>query len=288
MIEIVEAYGFKFAIPAGDQAVGRCLRTYGEFGRVGATFCAQLSAGATFVDVGANVGAYALPVSRQAARVVAIEAQPAICDLLRRNVAENAAGNIEVIAAAAGAEAGVIQVPAADLDADLNFGAIGLHSWRGPTVEAAMVRLDDVAPADTRVVKIDVEGYEGHVLNGAPRLISSVRPYWMIELGADRALCHRLIQGLQESGYRTYWFFDPFVTRRAPRGDPAREGSRGDLSVLAASHEQGQPDGMVEIGHTYEWPTTTRGCEYLRGFGIRPFDVEIDGQPPPPHDGSEP
>ncbi len=298
MIETVEAYGFSFAIPVRDEAVGRCLRTYGEFGRVGASLCGQIARGATFVDVGANVGAYALPVSRRAARVVAIEAQPAIAKLLARNVSENGATNIEVIAAAAGGETGAVQLPAADLDETLNFGAVGLTNWRGPTVQGAMVRLDDVAPADTRMVKIDVEGYEGHVLNGAPRLIGSVRPCWMIELGADRALADRMIRGMQAAGYRTYWFYDPFVTPQAPRGDIAGDIRRGDLSLFAASRDQGQPAGMAEIGETYAWDDALRGLDYLRAFGLQPFEPAprtpareepgVDGPAAPPHHGREP
>jgi FkbM family methyltransferase len=267
MIEIAEAYGFRFAVPSGDLAVGKCLRTYGEFGRAGSTLVAQLATGATCIDVGANLGAYALPVSRRAARVIAIEAQPAIAELLARNVAENGVGNVEVIAAAAGAEAGTIAFPAPGLDDTLNFGGVGLGSWRGATAEIAMVRLDDLAPADTRVVKIDVEGYEEQVLAGAPNLLETVRPYWMAELGREGPRGRRLLESFWRWDYRTYWFYDPFVTPAAERGDWSQE-PHGDFSVFAAPRTAGQPTGMVEATEGYAWPTGAKGFTYLRAFGF--------------------
>lgn len=267
MIDVTEAYGFTFAFPASDSAVGRCLRDYGEFARIGSTLAAQLSVGGTFIDVGANVGAYALPVSRSAKRVIAIEAQPSICELLRRNVADNNVSNIEIIGAAAGHEVGEVEFPAIDLDANINFGAVGIGRSRGPTVRVPVVRLDDLAPQDTQCVKIDVEGYEPEVLNGALNLVAQIRPSWLVEVATDTPRTRSVIGGLRQAGYRTYWFYDPFVTPRAPKRQWTGE-EPGDINVLAISRERSQPVGMVEIGPDFDWPTSTAGFTYLHAFGI--------------------
>ncbi|PZQ55615.1 MAG: hypothetical protein DI570_22070 [Phenylobacterium zucineum] len=124
-ISITEAYGFRFAYPSGDTAIGQCLREHGEFSRVGATLAMQISRGRTFVDVGANIGAIALPVARRAARVLAIEAHPQLAAILARNVEENGLRNVEVMHAAAGPTAGVAAFPAASLDGTGNFGTSG-------------------------------------------------------------------------------------------------------------------------------------------------------------------
>src|SRR6516164_7710818 len=51
-----------------------------------------------YVDVGANIGAIALPVARQRSdvRVICVEADPGMAAVLRSNVAENALRNITV------------------------------------------------------------------------------------------------------------------------------------------------------------------------------------------------
>lgn len=262
-----EAYGFEFAYPAGDVAVGRCLREFGEFGRVGSTLGAQLARGGTFIDVGANVGCYALPIARSARLVVAIEAQPSIAELLELNVGNSGLENISIIHAAAGAESGEIDFPAPDLAAVGNFGAVGIGRTKGPTQRVRMIRLDDVAPADTRVVKIDVEGYEAHVLNGSHRLLAETRPLWIVEVSKDGSDTRAIIDGLKALNYRTYWFYDPFVTPRASRGKWSLA-EPGDISVFAVPAAVPQPREMPEIGKSYEWPTSLAPFKYLKAFGF--------------------
>jgi len=52
-------------------------------------------------------------------------------------------------------------------------------------------RLDDLLTAESithvDIVKIDVEGAEQHVINGAPNLINKTKPIWFIELVQGRA-----------------------------------------------------------------------------------------------------
>src|SRR5207302_3238366 len=57
-----------------------------------------------FVDVGANVGALALPVAAQRpdAQIICIEADPRIVSLLQRNVTTNGRTNITVVDCLAG------------------------------------------------------------------------------------------------------------------------------------------------------------------------------------------
>lgn len=268
MLEVTDAYGFRFAYPAGDIAIGRCLRDYGEFSRVGSTLAGQCSRGRTFLDVGANIGAFALPVSRLAKRVVAIEAHPGLATVLAQNVRDNGIPNIDVIAAAAGRETGVVDFPAPSLDGVQNFGMGGFGRAGDPT-RVPMVTLDDVAPADTAMVKIDVEGYEPEVLAGASRLIEAVRPTWLIESERETASTRSTLATMRRAHYRIYWVYDTFVTPLAPKAQ--WEGPRqGDLSIFCVPAEQPQPAQMLEAQPGDPWPKTTAGFEYLRAFQIRP------------------
>lgn len=264
MIDFAEAYGFRFAFPAKDTAVGRCLRDYGEFGRIGMMLASQLSRGGVFIDIGANVGAYCLPVSREAKSVIAIEAHAGLAEILLGNVQSNRIANVSVIHAAASDLPGIIEFPTPALSEERNFGAIGNNLVDVSRVSVRALTIDQIAPERTSFVKIDVEGAEIDVLAGADQTLSKLRPSWLIEANSDA-----IGPTLRRFGYRTYWFWDPFVT---PLAKATWRGKRqGDLSLLAIPSERPQPMGFVEAVQGDSLPTNTAGFEYLRAFGIRPI-----------------
>ena len=102
-----EAYGLTFRFPALDTTVGAFLRDRGEFARAELDFITECCTG-TLIDVGANIGAICLPFARArpSSAVIAIEAQPAIADLLKRNATANHLSNVTVLQAVAGETAG--------------------------------------------------------------------------------------------------------------------------------------------------------------------------------------
>ena len=76
------------------------------------------------------------------------------------------------------------------------------------------LRLDDLLTAEgiTKVdlVKIDVEGAEENVVNGAPLLLNQIRPIWYLELDDSRASSmgnssERLFKLMIDAGYKAYW-----------------------------------------------------------------------------------
>lgn len=268
MIDTTEAYGLSFSFPAGDQTVGACLKAYGEFSKMGMLLASQAARGNSFVDVGANIGAFCLPVSRTATSVVAIEAHPGLATILRRNVEANNILNVQVVHAAAGATTGQLDFPSPPLSQQMNFGSIGIGRTDAPVSVVDVVKLDDVSPSNTRMVKIDVEGFEMEVLKGAERLLQITRPSWLIEYSDPS-----IVDLMHAADYRTYWFFDAFVTPTAPK-QPYRGKYLGDMSVLAVPANAPQPAGMVEACPGSDAPESTAGFEYLRTFGIKPTPSE--------------
>lgn len=131
--------------------------------------------GAVALDVGANVGGYALLLGawvRPGGRVYAFEPAPDAFSGLERHVALNGLGGVvvPVRAAAAGATG------TARLAAD---GASGANRLGGEGVEVATVALDDFCAREgirPAVIKIDVEGAELEVLRGARRTIRAAGP----------------------------------------------------------------------------------------------------------------
>jgi FkbM family methyltransferase len=85
------------------------------------------------------------------------------------------------------------------------------------TVQAK--RLDDLLTAESiphvDFVKIDVEGAEQHVINGAPNLINKIKPIWFIELVQGRAdnftgSASDIFQQFIDAGYQAFILNDGY------------------------------------------------------------------------------
>lgn len=141
--------------------------------------------GGTAIDVGANKGLYAYGLAKVADRVLCFEANPSLAQKLTQAVPVNC----EVISKAVSATSGqcVLNIPATDKGAP-SFNTATLEAVVGNianTVEVAMVSLDDVYSeyglSDVNFIKVDVEGHEEGVINGAKALIEKERPTVMLE-----------------------------------------------------------------------------------------------------------
>lgn len=130
---------------------------------------AVLRPGDRYIDAGANVGQLALAASKRVGPdgdVVAIEAHPEIYGYLQGNVGLNRASNVETLNCALGASRGEITMTSRRSD-DQNYVS------ESGTLRVPMRTLDGVVPArPTRLLKIDVEGFELPVLQGAAETLA--------------------------------------------------------------------------------------------------------------------
>lgn len=142
--------------------------------------------GTTVIDAGANFGQMAIAFSHavgSAGEVHALEANAALADLCRRNVAECARPNVVVHGKAAWNESGAtLTFPESDRG---RFGSSGGHpvdpsGSRGQKVET--LALDDL-PLRSRVsaIKIGIQGSDLRALQGARRLVARDRPAIVFE-----------------------------------------------------------------------------------------------------------
>jgi len=132
---------------------------------------AHTPAGGVFVDVGANVGTYAMVLARQAGesgKVIAIEPHPIIHARLAFNRAASGTTQVTLVAAAAGAADGELMI---ETDGD-NLGASHIVSGKGsgkairvPSLRLQRI-LEEAGVGGVDALKIDVEGYEDRVLTG--------------------------------------------------------------------------------------------------------------------------
>jgi FkbM family methyltransferase len=130
-----------------------------------------LRPGDLFVDVGSNVGAYALWAAELDADVIAVEPDPGAALRLRCNAGMNDYP-VEVLECALADRAGELALTTG-LDAT-NHLVLGFAGRRTRTVE---VRTLDAVLGERRAagVKVDVEGAERLVLQGASRALAERR-----------------------------------------------------------------------------------------------------------------
>jgi FkbM family methyltransferase len=283
MLDITRAYGLSFLFPENDSAIGTSLRDYGEFGKpeieLIASYMDQSKELGTFIDVGANIGAIALPVAAgRQCKVIAIEANRRLSNVLAANVLNNQLYNVEVICAAVGARSGIARFPNVSLSSKINFGVLGTHlNDKIPTEPVLMHSLDEIATQNTQFVKVDVEGAESEVLRGARNLIEKIRPIWLLEAnkedvyrGHTEEIVRETMRILLNSAYRLFWFFVPFTTINSRKMPTERSKLlRGDMNFVALPKGAENIWDLPEIpDHSVPWPTELRAFSYMKRYGF--------------------
>ena len=161
------------------------------------------------IDVGANVGTYLHAMKRHSERVYAFEPVPWLAQLLpkkfgRKIVVENVALSDETSRA-------LLHIPVVD-----GTPVTGLSTLSDDlAAKAALCRdipvqtrpLDEVYSGDVGFIKIDVEGHEHSVLQGAQRTIERCRPRVLIEAEERHApgSVRRIQAFFRRFGYRGYF-----------------------------------------------------------------------------------
>jgi FkbM family methyltransferase len=127
-----------------------------------------LQPGDVFVDVGAHVGWFTTIAARRVGpggQVLACEPYPENAAALRTNLALNGVHNVLLVESALGDRPGTLR-----LRKGSDSGGVTALEWSaGGEADVPMITLDEMASsvAEIRLLKIDVEGWESHVLRGA-------------------------------------------------------------------------------------------------------------------------
>ncbi len=167
----------------------------------------ELKEGMIFFDIGANVGYYTLLGARcvgSSGRVVALEPNPIVAAILRRNTHINSMKNVEIVQGAASRACGNVRLGRAGSSSY----ASGLHcenpvDWievRGYSLDALASELQ--IPA-VDLVKLDVEGAEVETIEGMTKILDVDRPKVLMELHSHfgTADLHPAVQKLKNAGY---------------------------------------------------------------------------------------
>ncbi|ABW11578.1 methyltransferase FkbM family [Parafrankia sp. EAN1pec] len=200
-----------------------------------------LNPGDVFVDVGANVGVYTLlAASLPGVHCIAFEPSSDSWDQLIENINLNQLSQVEVHRVAVGDQSGEI---------DFTIGHGTVNQVASPDIASRrervpVVRLDDVVPHDRRVtlIKIDVEGHEPAVLDGARALIERLAPALLVEYNHPA----RLRSLLDELDYHPVVYNPETRAFRAIELD--RESPKNILALKKSILDQYLPDNGVGTG----------------------------------------
>ena len=125
-----------------------------------------------FVDVGANIGSYTVLASKVAgANSMTLEPVPQTFDRLKRNININEISSlVDSRCCAVGATNGAIMFSS---DCDTTNQVVD-DKYKGTSVEVPVMSLDEVLQTlKPTLIKIDVEGYEPEVMEGAKETLKN-------------------------------------------------------------------------------------------------------------------
>jgi FkbM family methyltransferase len=135
-----------------------------------------LKDGETYIDIGANVGVTVIPAAKSVGengRVIAFEPHPTICSYLKENIALNNLKNVEIHNCALGNQQGYAYFSSKFNDEVNKIVTLPDNN----NIKVPIALLDDSAEElnNIALLKIDVEGYEKFVLEGAKKTLEKVR-----------------------------------------------------------------------------------------------------------------
>jgi FkbM family methyltransferase len=135
----------------------------------------ELADGDVVADVGAHIGIHSLVLTRAGARVIAFEPAPDSAARLRAAARANGLA-VEVVEVALGAEEGSVGLFADPRYDRADAGVLSVAGAGERVATARAMTLDSCGLDRLDVLKVDVEGAEAAVLEGARETLARLRP----------------------------------------------------------------------------------------------------------------
>jgi FkbM family methyltransferase len=204
-----------------DIYIGRGLQKYGEWSEGEVDLFEQLCAtGSVVVEVGANIGAHTLALSKivgDDGRVMAFEPQRLSFQILCGNMAINSIKNVDCLNCGLSSKNDELYIDEISPNTEYNFGSLSMNNKKAG-VRTFVFELDHFfGLGKLDLLKIDVEGMEKEVINGAKSVIEKYKPFIYVE--NDRAENSKeLIELIESLDYKLYWHF-PYLINPEKIGD---------------------------------------------------------------------
>jgi FkbM family methyltransferase len=205
-------YG-KMRIIEADNVVSHALTLYGEWAQDELRLLERIIVpGMCVLDIGAFIGTHTLAFSEfvgQRGSVYSFEPRKEIFTILSENMSLNNCGNVTALNMGLAEKEQTLNLRSLDISEGINFGGLALDehvsSLNDNTYQVHVSTIDSLDIAKIDVLKLDVEGMERKVLDGAIRTILRDRPVIFCE-------CNSLVAGneilvfCEAVGYETYGF----------------------------------------------------------------------------------
>lgn len=201
-----------------DVYIGQSLANYGEWSQEEVELLLELTKEDSVVlDLGANIGVMTVALATKAKHVLAVECQKYLYYMLCGNISLNSLLNVEPVWAAVGKDCRTINVPPLDQTIDNNFGGLSLMGLQGlplpvsdgKDIPTSMITLDSLNLDRCDLIKMDIEGMELDVMEGAVKTIKKFKPIIYTEADRDKTK-HDLFEFIINLGYEI-WEHTPYL-----------------------------------------------------------------------------
>lgn len=212
------------------------------------------------VDVGANFGLYTRRLARLSSRVYAFEPSKPVADILRRTSARNVTIHETALSDRDGEAE--LRTPLGDVRPAYGLSSLEPDAVAGRNVTVSTVRLarlDSIVQDNVSFVKVDVEGHELNVLQGARGLIEHCRPVFLVEaeerhrVGATASL----FDFFRNENYEGFFMRDGDVV-----GVEAFD-TRVDQDETALTSDGGRRPGHHYVNNFFFFPAERKGRAIL-------------------------
>jgi len=207
-----------FLVNVWDMYVSAALMAYGEWSDEEVQVMGlNLTPDSTVVDVGANIGAFSVPLAKRVpeGRLIAIEPQRVVSQLLSANIQLNGLPNVDVRRMVLGNSSGSFKIPEHHPQTFENFGGLAARKEQGvagdqrkmdnhegwDTVQS--MKLDELRLAKLDLIKVDAQGMDAEVLQGGREVILQHLPDLYIEHESASRGIYDLVRSL--GPYRCYF-----------------------------------------------------------------------------------
>lgn len=194
--EVVNTKYGHVLINKNDIYIGRHLKQKGTWcDEELITIGSVLRTGDVVIEVGSNIGSHSIAIAAKIGsegKLYAFEPQRIIFYHLAASIALNGLLNVYCYQKAVGAACGFAKIPQVNYEVEGNFGAVSLIEGKNLEVmvsdtifeEVEVVTIDSLNLPSCRLIKIDAEGMEIDVINGAKDTIKKFRPVIFTEWDA--------------------------------------------------------------------------------------------------------
>lgn len=241
-VNLVRTDSADYLLFSTDDAVSRTIYSTGSWASPLLTISQLFYQGADaplVIDIGANLGAYAVPVAREIAAaggvVHAFEPQRIVYYQLCGNAFLNRLDNLHTFNIALGDHDGKVDIPAIDYGNSKNIGGFSLDQQAHGKLDSVAVdarrqahqvpicRLDSLHfPKAPALIKIDVEGLELQVLKGAVGFLEQhnfpplLLEAWNLDWFKERR--QALLDFLLTLGYGYFAVMDEIIAQHPKHG----------------------------------------------------------------------